>query len=91
MSHPRAHAATGIFLHILADTLGSVGVIFSSLLIHWFQWYRADAICSIMISVLIVLSVIPLLKASCKILLQVTPTGTGYSCSSHPAASERRL
>lgn len=34
----------GIFLHILADTLGSVGVIISSLLIRFFGWNIADPV-----------------------------------------------
>ena len=54
----------GIFLHVLADTLGSVGVIISSLLIHYYNIYIADAIASITISVLVVLSVIPLLRCA---------------------------
>merc|ERR1719322_724160 len=52
------------FLHILADTLGSAGVIVSTLLMHYFGWMIADPICSIMIGVLISLSVWPLLKSS---------------------------
>ena len=44
---------TGVFLHILADTLGSVGVIISSGLIHYFGWMIADPICSMFIAVLI--------------------------------------
>jgi zinc transporter 5/7 len=43
----------GVFLHILADTLGSVGVIISSLLIRFFDWHIADPICSIIIALLI--------------------------------------
>ncbi len=43
----------GIFLHILADTLGSVGVIVSSVLIQNFGWMMADPICSMFIAVLI--------------------------------------
>ena len=43
----------GIFLHILADTLGSVGVIISSLLIRFFGWNIADPICSMIIAILI--------------------------------------
>ncbi len=43
----------GIFLHILADTLGSVGVIISSLLIRFFGWNIADPICSMIIATLI--------------------------------------
>ena len=63
----------GVFLHIMADTLGSVGVIISSLLIEYFGWYRSDPICSMVIAVLIFLSVIPLLKDSVLVLLQRVP------------------
>jgi zinc transporter 5/7 len=45
----------GVFLHILADTLGSVGVIISSLLIRFFDWHIADPICSVIIALLITL------------------------------------
>ncbi|XP_065836732.1 proton-coupled zinc antiporter SLC30A5-like [Oscarella lobularis] len=63
----------GVFLHILADTLGSVGVIVSSVCIEQFGWYIADPICSVFISVLIFLSVVPLLKNALVTLLQGTP------------------
>ncbi|KAL4236082.1 hypothetical protein ACF0H5_004468 [Mactra antiquata] len=63
----------GVFLHILADTLGSVGVIISSGLIHYFGWMVADAVCSMFISVLIIISVLPLLRDSVGILMQRTP------------------
>jgi zinc transporter 5/7 len=63
----------GIFLHILADTLGSIGVIISSLLIRFFGWHIADPICSIIIALLISLSVIPLLSDSTAILMQRQP------------------
>ena len=42
-----------LFLHVLADTLGSVGVIISSLIVHYFGWNSADAVCSFLISILI--------------------------------------
>jgi len=64
----------GVFLHILADTLGSVGVIISAILMSQFGWMIADPICSIFISALVALSVIPLLRNSGAILLQRTPT-----------------
>jgi zinc transporter 5/7 len=57
----------------MADTLGSVGVILSSLFIEYFGWYRSDPICSMVIAVLIFLSVIPLLKDSILVLLQRVP------------------
>ena len=64
---------TGIYMHVLADTLGSVGVIISSLLIHFYDLYIADAICSIIISVMIVVAVMPLLREATAVLLQATP------------------
>lgn len=57
----------------MADTLGSVGVIISSVLIEQFGWYIADPICSIFIAVLIFVSVLPLLKNSAVVLLLRTP------------------
>lgn len=67
------HNMEGIFLHVLADTLGSVGVVISTLLIKYKGWLVSDPACSIFISVLIVSSVIPLLRNSAGILLQRVP------------------
>ncbi|ERN18356.1 hypothetical protein AMTR_s00055p00207180 [Amborella trichopoda] len=67
------HNMEGIFLHVLADTMGSVGVVISTLLINYKGWLVADPACSIFISVLIVSSVIPLLRNSAEILLQRVP------------------
>eukprot|EP01135_Chromosphaera_perkinsii_P007644 Nk52_evm100s914 gene=Nk52_evmTU100s914 len=72
----------GVFLHVLADTLGSVGVIISYFLIEYFGWSRSDPICSVFIAVLIFLSVIPLLQESLTILLQRTPEGMEHSLGS---------
>uniref|UniRef100_A0A8C4SAQ1 Zinc transporter n=1 Tax=Erpetoichthys calabaricus TaxID=27687 RepID=A0A8C4SAQ1_ERPCA len=63
----------GVFLHVLADTLGSVGVIISTILIQQFGWLIADPICSLFIAVLIFMSVIPLLKDACQVLLLRIP------------------
>ena len=62
-----------IYLHIMADALGSVGVIISSLLVQYKGWTSADAICSIIISVLIVASVMPLIWSTLDVLNQRTP------------------
>uniref|UniRef100_A0A3B5R9M3 Zinc transporter n=1 Tax=Xiphophorus maculatus TaxID=8083 RepID=A0A3B5R9M3_XIPMA len=70
--HGHAHSH-GVFLHVLADTLGSVGVIISTILIRQFGWLIADPICSLFIATLIFLSVIPLLKDACEVLLLRTP------------------
>lgn len=63
----------GVFLHILADALGSVGVIISSILIKAFGWMIADPICSMCIALLIFVSVLPLLRDSINVLMQRTP------------------
>lgn len=63
----------GVFLHVLADTLGSVGVIISTLLIDNFGWNIADPVCSMFIATMILLSVLPLLKETGHILLLRTP------------------
>ena len=62
----------GVFLHILADTLGSVGVIISSLMIQYYGWLIADPICSLFIAILVFMSVIPLLRDSTHALLLAT-------------------
>ncbi|XP_041371016.1 zinc transporter 5-like isoform X2 [Gigantopelta aegis] len=64
----------GVFLHVLADTLGSVGVIISTLLIENFGWNIADPVCSLFIATMILLSVFPLLKETSMVLLLRTPT-----------------
>ncbi|XP_053652177.1 proton-coupled zinc antiporter SLC30A5 isoform X3 [Cherax quadricarinatus] len=76
-SHKHTHNVNanmqGVFLHILADTLGSVAVIISSLLIDWYGWLIADPICSLILSGLILASVLPLLKESASVLLLRVP------------------
>jgi zinc transporter 5/7 len=63
----------GLFLHVLADTLGSIGVVISTLLIRYKGWLITDPACSIVLSFLIIASVVPLLRNSAEILLQRVP------------------
>ncbi|KAJ2877647.1 hypothetical protein IWW38_006525 [Coemansia aciculifera] len=63
----------GVFLHVMADTLGSVGVIISTLLIQWFGWTGFDPLASIAIAALIFASVIPLVRDSMHMLLLRLP------------------
>jgi cation diffusion facilitator family transporter len=78
--HGHSHAAhntnmEGVFLHVLADTMGSVGVIISTLLIEWYGWTGFDPMASILIAIMIFVSVIPLLKETSKLLLN-TPSAS---------------
>lgn len=75
-SHGHSHGNAnmqGVFLHVLADTLGSVFVIISTLLIQWFGWVWVDPLCSLILSLLIIGSVYPLLVSSVNTLLQDVP------------------
>ncbi|KAG6916556.1 hypothetical protein DXG01_006382 [Tephrocybe rancida] len=72
-THTSAHEGhsdnmRGVFLHVMADTLGSVGVIISTLLIQFYGWTGFDPIASLFIAVLIAASVIPLVVDTGKIL-----------------------
>lgn len=70
---PKSQIMQGVFLHILADTLGSVGVIISAILMSQFGWMIADPICSMFIALLVLISVLPLLRDSVHVLMQRTP------------------
>lgn len=76
-SHGHSHGGNanmqGVFLHVLADTLGSVFVIISTLLIQYFEWKWVDPLCSLILSMLILASVYPLLMASTATLMQCIP------------------
>uniref|UniRef100_A0A3B3D8H2 Zinc transporter n=1 Tax=Oryzias melastigma TaxID=30732 RepID=A0A3B3D8H2_ORYME len=69
----------GVLLHIIADTLGSVGVIISALLMQKYDLMIADPICSMLIALLIGVSVVPLLKESIGILMQRTPPSLDHT------------
>lgn len=67
----------GVFLHVMADALGSVIVVTSALVIWLTEWeykYYVDPILSIVMVMLILKSVHPLLVESSLILLQTVPT-----------------
>lgn len=57
-----------VLQHVMADTLGSVGVIISTLLINRYGWTGFDPIASIFIAVLIFASVVPLVTESGRLL-----------------------
>lgn len=63
----------GVYLHILADALGSVAVIVSTFLVQQFEWLWADPVISIAVSGLIVASAWPLLIETSSVLLNASP------------------
>ncbi|GMM37170.1 Zn(2+) transporter [Saccharomycopsis crataegensis] len=67
----------GVFLHVLGDALGNIGVIVSALLI-WktdYTWrFYFDPAISLFITAIIFSTALPLCRSASKILLQATPS-----------------
>lgn len=67
-----------VFLHVMGDALGNIGVIGSALIIwltpYWWRFY-SDPLISLLITLIILASAIPLCKAASRILLQGVPAG----------------
>lgn len=63
----------GAYLHMLADTLVSVGVVFSGLMIWQTGWYWVDTLASWVIVIMILLSTWSLLKDSIRLSLDGVP------------------
>lgn len=61
------------FLHLLADSLGSVAAIAAGLAIYFQGWYWADPLAAAIIAVLIVISSWRLVKEAADILMEATP------------------
>lgn len=66
--HGHSHNMLGLYLHVMADTLGSIGVIISTVLIHYYKWTGFDPIASLLIGLMILSSVVPLVIDSGRIL-----------------------
>lgn len=64
-----------VWLHVLGDTLSSVGVIVSGLIIYLTHWTYADPIASVLIGGVIIWGGIRLVRDTVAIFLNLTPTG----------------
>jgi cobalt-zinc-cadmium efflux system protein len=69
----------GAFLHMLADTLGSVGAVVASIVILATGWMPADPLASVLIGMLILWSSIGLLRRTLAILIQSTPAHLDFN------------
>jgi len=63
------------YLHIVMDTLSSVGVIVAALLVMAFGWFWLDPLLTLAVSLYVLRESWPLLKTSIHILMQGTPEG----------------
>jgi len=87
-THPQSHEKTiasgglnmrGVFLHVMGDALGSIGVIITAIIIKWSKWnksYYMDPITSIAIATLIVCTTWGLFRKTANIVLHVAPPHT---------------
>jgi len=65
----------GAFLHMAADTLVSVGVVISGIVISFTGWYVIDPVISIVIAIVILVSTWELLRDSMRLALDGVPEG----------------
>lgn len=65
----------GAFLHMVADTLVSVGVVISGIIITWTGWNIVDPIVSLAIACVILFSTWDLLTDSLRLVVDGTPEG----------------
>ena len=65
----------GAFLHMVADTLVSVGVVVSGIIITFTGWNIVDPIVSLVIAFIILWSTWSLLTASLRLIVDGTPEG----------------
>jgi cobalt-zinc-cadmium efflux system protein len=64
-----------VWLHVLGDTLSSVGVIISGVIIYFTGWTYADPIASVLIGGIIIWDGIRLVRDTISIFLNLTPKG----------------
>ncbi len=69
----------GAFLHMVADGLGSIGVIIAGAVIWTFGWTPIDPIASVVIGLFILYGSVSLLKRTINILLEATPENVDYN------------
>lgn len=63
------------WLHVLGDTLSSVGVIISGIIISYTGWLYADPVASILIGIIILFGGVRVIREALTIFLEMAPTG----------------
>lgn len=73
-SHHESLNIRGAFLHVIGDTLGSVGAVIAGIIMLLTGWYFADPLISALISCLILYTSWSLIRESVNILMQSVPS-----------------
>jgi len=61
------------YIHLLGDTLSSLGVIIGAALIHFYKIYWIDPLLTVLIGIFIIKQTIDILRETIEILMQATP------------------
>jgi cobalt-zinc-cadmium efflux system protein len=72
-SHGHGMALRAVFVHVLSDLIGSLGVLLAGALIYFTDWLMADSLVSMFIAVLIVFSSWGLIREGVDILMEAVP------------------
>jgi len=64
----------GALLHVVADAMSSLGVIFAAIAIYYLNWLWIDAVASLIVAGLTGLSAVPLVQESLRILMEYAPS-----------------
>lgn len=73
LRHTHSMNVRGAFLHVLGDTLSSVGVLVGAAVMAWTGWMVVDPIISILIAVIVVIGALRLVREAVDVLLEATP------------------
>jgi cobalt-zinc-cadmium efflux system protein len=73
LRHTHSLNVRGAFLHVLGDTLSSVGVLVGAGVMWWTGWFAVDAIISAVIAVVIVVGAVQLVREAVDVLLEAVP------------------
>lgn len=80
--HDHSHSdlnLKGAFLHVVADALGSLGVIVAAIAVYVLGWTWVDSAVSLVVAALIVTGAVPLVRQSLNILLEKPPVTLNVS------------
>jgi zinc transporter 2 len=73
-NHSRSLNMRAAFLHIIGDALQSVGVIIAGIVIYFYpQYSEADPICTLLFSIIVMFTTVPIVKDCVKVLMEGTP------------------
>lgn len=72
--HEHSLNVRAAFYHVIGDALGSLGAVAAGILILRYQWYIADPILAIVISLLIIVNAATLVREAVDVLLEAAPS-----------------